>query len=397
MLEEETAVRPWHGERVDRALRCRQGLSSTQRMVLVALADRCVKSAPNRVLKLPVAYFAQLTGFGEKAVNNALKELVRKQLISRHINASYFEPRITYMNWPLITADEEDFKYVPTKGKYKPTEEPIVFPLGDWPEGKQTPSEDVDLPTVELVKPSVPNSKPFIEVQEDDMSDLDSPPPRPKPAPTPVKRKAEHSAVAPAATDTSDTRETFSQMVIRLMPDFPLYKRTEMSDRAEATLAPFNDDEEFRKEVEWTLTTPEAEWYDELHVKSDLPHARIAKCRDIIIRKQAMHLYREKQIAKSTAKPAKRLAYGNPATKDELKAYLKGLDTNDTVAKPARRSAYGNPATAAEIDAYLEGLDAEEAAKEAAAKSPIPVTNTTAQEDEESMRFGAAAKLVAAG
>jgi hypothetical protein len=291
-------------------------------------------------MKLPVDYFAQLTGFKEKAVNNALRELVNKQLISRFIDHSYYEPRITYMNWPLIAADAKDFKYVSKKGKHKPTEEPTAFPLGDWPEGKQTPSEDVDPPPVEFSKPSEKNSKPLIEAEDVDAGvDFDFDPPAPE--------EHEIEAVVPAG------RETFAQMLFRLMPDLPMYKNPKQRENAEKALAGFNNDEEFRAALEWTLSTPEAEWYEELHSITFVPHSRIAKCREIIIDKRNAHLYQENRKKQATAKPKRKLRYGNPVTEAELDAYLLERDGPEPPAAPAAAPA---PvcSTIAEQDARAE-------------------------------------------
>ncbi|HEY3987969.1 MAG TPA: hypothetical protein VGM02_01640 [Acidobacteriaceae bacterium] len=169
---ERTAVKPFHGERVDMALQCRHGLTSTDRFVLVALADRCWKDQPNQVMKLSIDYFAQMTGLGSRSVHRSLAKLKKLELISRRIDYRYDEPRLTYMNWPLIA--QEKFTYVPVERKStkdQSGDDLVVFPIGDqW-------SEEFQEPTEQAADEAVPEPS---EVVHEDMSGLDLVAPEPK-------------------------------------------------------------------------------------------------------------------------------------------------------------------------------------------------------------------------
>jgi DNA-binding MarR family transcriptional regulator len=108
------SVAPYYGQRVERAMRCRHGLSHTERQVLVVLAMRCEKAKPTEGDR-SVDYIAQIAGYGPRCVNNALKVLVAKKLIRRVIAGAYDERRRTIMDWNLI--QREPFVYLPRPSK----------------------------------------------------------------------------------------------------------------------------------------------------------------------------------------------------------------------------------------------------------------------------------------
>jgi hypothetical protein len=106
------SVFPHHLQRLEMAVKCRNGLTYMERYVLITLALRCNKMRPKEA-KVSVEYIAQVAGCSTKLVDRVLAELVGKKLIARELKGPINVKRLTIMNWPLIKSDS--FVCIPSK------------------------------------------------------------------------------------------------------------------------------------------------------------------------------------------------------------------------------------------------------------------------------------------
>lgn len=269
--QKQESVYPFYRDRVEMAMKCRHGISASQREVMVVLAMRCYKLEPKKTW-ISIEHIAGLIGRSPEHVYRCIKKLKQKELIDRDLDAktAYGKSKETRLNWPKIAA--EQFVYVP-----ETKEGSTIKEFGDLVQ----PSPKSVNPSEPQVKGSATNEEPFQKHQE------------------PKKQKASGKAsLKPHVMEwvplTASGLEPMGELLVRLMEVWqpgcwekmphPFYA---VSDRrrldAIEKLREFDDDEQLRDALGWCLRCEKSKWYDELRNKSRIPHSRLAKVRDLVV------------------------------------------------------------------------------------------------------------------
>lgn len=273
------SVRPHWGERGRMALWCRKELSPTQRLVLAALADLCIHDRPTEVIKLSVQSFAVITGFDRKAVGKAMQVLVDKGLVKRRLDGrnAWRKKRKTSINWALIRENQLDWSALSDDDEGEDIE---VFPNIEYDE----PSPKNVKPSEPQVRASVMNEEPSIPKHEE--------PKMPKvsaPKQKPSAKAAPRPHVMEWVPLTDSGLEPIGELFVRLMEERDGTPHTfySVSDQrrvdAIEKLQEFDEDEQLRSALDLCLCRKQSKWNDELRNKSRIPHARLAKVRDLVV------------------------------------------------------------------------------------------------------------------